>query len=320
MHLKKKPAGLWLTLALFFSLVMFFVTGCGNAVSSATSSQKASPAPKSTVSSTLADGDLHVFMLNVGESDAALVQYKGKSLLIDTGDMDHREALVKQLKERGVKELEGVIITHPHSDHLGGMAALFQHFKINHVYDNGVAANNGMYRNYLKNIKEKNIPYQVLRRGDKITLNGDVEFDVMAPEEPLFTKENTTRMTTNGLTNNNSIVCRMKYKDFSVLFCGDAQKEAEKKLVKEYGQALQSTVIKIGHHGSKTSSCPTFIKTVSPQAATISCGAGNEYKFPHKQTLETLKQASVAVYRTDTDGTISIISNGSAYKMTKEHE
>ncbi len=294
--------------------LMVLLGGCGTSTTQGSGTQRASAA-------TVTDSDkaLHVSMLNVGQADATLIQYKGKNMLIDTGDVDSRDALVKQLKDKKVKTLDVVLITHPHGDHLGGMAALFKAFQIKQIYDNGQAANTAMYKNYLKNIKTKNIAYKALKKGDTITLGDDVKFAVLSPGKP-FTKENTQGVSESGLTNDNSIVCKMTYGTFSIMFTGDAQKEVEEQLLKNYkGAELQANVLKVGHHGSKTSSSPAFVAAVKPADATISCGVNNQYKFPHKPTLDTLKKYHVNVYRTDKDGIISIISDGSSYEIKKEH-
>lgn len=294
--------------------LMVLLGGCGTSTTQGSGTQRASAA-------TVTDSDkaLHVSMLNVGQADATLIQYKGKNMLIDTGDVDSRDALVKQLKDKKVKTLDVVLITHPHGDHLGGMAALFKAFQIKQIYDNRQAANTAMYKNYLKNIKTKNIAYKALKKGDTITLGDDVKFAVLSPGKP-FTKENTQGVSESGLTNDNSIVCKMTYGTFSIMFTGDAQKEVEEQLLKNYkGAELQANVLKIGHHGSKTSSSPAFVAAVKPADATISCGVNNQYKFPHKPTLDTLKKYHVNVYRTDKDGIISIISDGSSYEIKKEH-
>lgn len=290
--------------------LLLLVSGCGNLPFS--SDHATAPVDDS-------DSALRISVLNVGQADASLIQYKGKNMLIDTGDVDSREGLVSQLKKKNIKTLDIIIITHPHGDHMGGMAALFKNFTIRQIYDNGQAANTGMYRNYLKNIKSKNIPYKALKKGDAITFAGDIHFNILSPGVP-FTKENTSGVSESGLTNNNSIVCRMTYQKISVMFTGDAQKEAEQQVLRDYqGTALQSDILKVGHHGSKTSSSPAFIKAVKPRAAVISCGANNQYKFPHKPTLDTLKKNHAEVYRTDQDGMILIVSDGTHYSIAKEH-
>lgn len=299
--------------------LMLILSGCGSTSSSTSSSSQKAAASSSGAAavSQVADNDkaLHVTMLDVAQADATLIQYKGQNMLIDMGDMETRDSLVQQLKAHNVKTLDIVVITHPHGDHMGGMSALFKNFTIKQIYDNGQAANTAMYRNYLKNIKAKNIAYKALKKGDTITLADDIHFDVLSPDT-IFTKDNTDGISESGLTNNNSLVCKMTYGNFSIMFTGDAQKEAEAQILRSYkGAELKSDIIKVGHHGSKTSSSPAFIKAVAPKAATISCGQGNKYKFPHEPTLNTLKANNVEVYRTDRNGSITIISDGTNYSI-----
>ena len=293
---------------------MLVLAGCGNSASSSSSG-----GAKAVQSLSASDKDLRISVLNVGQADATLIQYKGKNMLIDTGEVDSRADLVKQLKERKVKDIDIIVITHPHGDHLGSMAELFKDFKIKQIYDNGQSANTAMYRNYLKNIKAKNIAYKTLKKGDTFTLGDDVTFTVLSPGTP-FTKENTQSVSESGLTNDNSIVCKMTYGQFSMMFTGDAQKEVEEKILKDYKPAdLKADVLKVGHHGSKTSSSDAFVKAIAPKAATISCAAGNQYKFPHEPTLKTLQKYNVEVYRTDRNGVITITTDGSSYSIEKEH-
>ena len=308
---KRKLFTAALALVMSFMLVL---AGCGNSASSSSSG-----GAKAVQSLSASDKDLRISVLNVGQADATLIQYKGKNMLIDTGEVDSRADLVKQLKERKVMDIDIIVITHPHGDHLGGMAELFKDFKIKQIYDNGQSANTAMYRNYLKNIKAKNIAYKTLKKGDTFTLGDDVTFTVLSPGKP-FTKENTQGVSESGLTNDNSIVCKMTYGQFSMMFTGDAQKEVEDKILKDYKPAdLKSDVLKVGHHGSKTSSSDAFVKAIAPKAATISCAAGNQYKFPHEPTLKTLQKYNVEVYRTDRNGVITITTDGSSYSIEKEH-
>lgn len=140
--------------------LMLLLSGCASSVSQAV--QGGANAVSSLAAS---DKNLQVTMLNVGQADATLIQYKGQNMLIDTGDVDSRDELVKDLQAKGVKTLDIVLITHPHGDHMGGMAALFKAFTIKQLYDNGQSANTAMYKNYLKNIKAKQIPYKALKKG-----------------------------------------------------------------------------------------------------------------------------------------------------------
>lgn len=259
---------------------------------------------------------LQVHFLDVGQADAALLQYKGQHMLIDTGDVDGRPALVQRLKEKGVHTLDVVLISHPHGDHLGGMAALFDQFHIKQIYDNGQESRTAMYKNYMKNIARKKISYKALKRGDKIAFAGDVVCYVLWPSADGAAED---AVSESGQTNNQSVVCKVSFGRFSVLFTGDAQRETEEQLLRHVRRKdLQATILKAGHHGSKTSSSPAFIEAVKPDAAVISCGAGNSYGFPHKAVLVALKKQKADIYRTDRDGDISVVSDGQGYTVTKE--
>ena len=173
-----------------------------------------------------------------------------------------------------------------------------------------------MYKNYVKNIVRKKISYKALKRGDKVTFADDVVCHVLWPSAA-----GAAAMTASesGRTNNQSVVCKIAFGSFSVLFTGDAQREAEEQILRHARRNdLKVTILKAGHHGSKTSSSPAFIEAVKPDAAVISCGAGNSYGFPHKAVLAALKKQKADIYRTDRDGDISVVSDGQGYTITKE--
>lgn len=259
---------------------------------------------------------LQVHFLDVGQADAALLQYKGQYMLVDTGDVDGRPALVQKLKEKGVHTLDVVLISHPHGDHLGGMAALFDQFHIKQIYDNGQASRTAMYKNYVKNIVRKKISYKALKKGDRIAFADDVVCHVLWPPSEGAAEDVVSE---SGQTNNQSVVCKISFGSFSVLFTGDAQREAEEQILRHVRRNdLKATILKAGHHGSKTSSSPAFIEAVRPEAVVVSCGAGNSYGFPHTAVLAALKKQKADVYRTDRDGAISVVSDGQGYTITKE--
>lgn len=279
-------------------LFLTILTGCSSQGSSGTG--------------TTAGEGIRVYMIDIGQGDAELIQAGEKNILIDSGDIESRNKIVEFLKAKGIQQLDTVIITHPHGDHMGGMAALFQNFKIVRIFDNGEAATNAMYKNYLSKIDKLNIPWQQLKSGDVVDLGDGVTFYVFAPSEPLFIDNGQPDL------NNNSIVGKMVYKNFSVLFTGDAEQPAEKRILTQWSGNLQATILKVGHHGSKTSTSEKFLAAVHPQGATISLGAGNSYHFPHKQTMDQLKKLNVTVYRTDQSGTIEIDSDGNTFTVHKE--
>lgn len=304
MHLFKNLMKFLAVLLLSLSLTAAF-SACGSAASSASSGGA------KTSASAKGGSQLIVRMLDIGQGDAFLLEKDGKFVMIDTGDIEHRDQIVALLHKYKVKEISKIIITHPHADHLGGMNAIFKNFKVDAIYDDGMPAGTGSYKNYLKQIKEKKIPYHVLKAGDEVDFFDGVKFNVLGPVKVIKDQKG------NSDFNNNSIVGRLTYGSFSMMFTGDAEQEEEKTILGK-GGTLKSDVLKVGHHGSRTSTSPAFLKAVSPKNAFISCGQGNDYGHPHKVTIDKLEKAKVQIYRTDRNGTVTLTSDGSSYRIEKE--
>ncbi len=188
--------------------------GCGGGA--AASSSAASKAKSSEAKSGKA---LTVRMLDIGQGDACLLEKDGKFVLIDSGDIEHRDTIVALLKKYHVKSLSKVVITHPHADHLGGMQAIFKNFKVEAIYDDGMPAGTASYKNYLKAIKANQIPYKALKAGDALTFFDGVSYKVLGPVKVIKDQKG------NSDFNNNSIVGRLSYGNFSMMFTGDAEKE-----------------------------------------------------------------------------------------------
>lgn len=288
-----KKRVLW-TLAISILLVVLAITGCSS--------------PAMPTSGT---NELTVKVLDVGQGDAILLRTGEKTTLVDTGDVPARERLVKYLRQLGVKEIDNLIITHPHADHLGGVAAIFDNFAVKQIYDSGQTTTTGLYRQYLQTVKKQKIPFTVVSPGMKIDLGGGAILEILAPQKPLI-------QGTDGYLNNNSIVGKLVYGNFSMLLTGDIEREAEQRLVAKYKARLKSTVLKSPHHGSRTSSTKAFLQAVSPEVTVISVGAHNDYKHPHSVVLNRYAALPTKVYRTDKDGTITITTNGIDYKLVKE--
>lgn len=283
---------------LILALCSFFLFACGM--------------PKTQTTTESMDA-IHIYTLDIGQGDAHLIQVGDEYTLIDSADVSERRRIGFLLKERGVKVLKRVIITHPHTDHLGGMYALINKIPIEAVYDNGYSYPSTAYKTYLKNIKEKKIPLTILRKGDMVELGGNTKLLIMAPGTE-------QHFLANGKSdaNNDSIVAKLIYHDFSMLFTGDAEIIEEKEMLQDYANDLQSTILKVGHHGSNSSTSALFLAAVNPQAAVISVGLGNSYKHPHQGVLKRLTKNNIPIYRTDEDGTIHITTDGYHWNIKKE--
>ncbi len=286
--------------AVMTALFTFVFAGCSAEKSASTSGGSAQP-------------EVKIEMLDIGQGDATLIRTKDQTIMIDTGDIDERDHLLKLLQERDIKTIDKLIITHPHADHIGGAYVLFKNFKVKEVYDNGDPTTTQTYKTYLKNIKQQNIPYHQLKAGDEVDFGSGVTFKVFSPTEQMLKSEKDL--------NNNSIVGQLRYGEFTMMFTGDAEKEAEATVVKQYGDEVKSLVLKSPHHGSRTSSSDAFLKAVGAKDVLISLGAGNDYGHPHKETLARYKKYNMNVYRTDLNGTITVTTNGTAdYNVTTEND
>lgn len=262
---------------------------------------------------TTPEGRVDIYMLDIGQGDATVIKVGDEYSMIDTGDIEHRDTIVSQLKNMGVKKLKHLIITHPHGDHMGGFLAITKAMPIEHIYDNGIDVDNNMYKTYERWIEKNKINRKVLKKGDVIDFGHGAVWVVYAPWDKVLTDEKGEPD-----LNNNSIVGKFIFGKFSMLFTGDAEREAEERLTKEQNSKLFSRVLKVGHHGSRTSSTEDFIKSVKPESALISSGLYNDYGHPHDVTLRRLRDHNVGIYRTDTMGRIHISTDGNEWQISTE--
>ena len=268
---------------------------------------KPSLSAKSTTQS-LKNARLTVKVLDIGQGDAILIRADGQSVLVDTGDVGQRDKLIALLKKENLTTIDKVIITHPHADHLGGMPEVMENFKIGKIYDSGKTATTALYKKYLTGVSKKKIPFEIATPGSEIAISKDIMLKILAPDKSLLKDTD---------TNNSSIVAKLVYGQFSMMLTGDAEKESEAIMVKKFGKDLKSSVLKAAHHGSSSSSSPEFLKAVAPEAVVISLAAGNDFHHPHPSTIEKYTKAKMKIYRTDTDGTVQITSDGKTYVVAK---
>ncbi len=254
-----------------------------------------------------ANAQLKVHFIDVGQGDSILLQSPDESnMLIDGGDRwkSSQKKLTSYLKEQGVNKIDILISTHPHADHIGGLSAVLEEFAVEKVYDSGRVHTSKTYENYLNLIDEKDISFDILRSGDEISLD-ELKFNVLHPEDDVE----------NYNLNNSSIVLHLTYKDISFLFTGDIEKEIEKEIIKK-GYNLKSNIVKISHHGSKTSSHKNFLEKVNPKTAVIQAGEDNKFGHPHSEILRLLENKNIDIYRTDKQGNILITTDGTSYEVS----
>ncbi len=234
-------------------------------------------------------GELRVTYIDVGQGDSAVVEFlDGKTLIIDTGRSGKEAA--SYLKNRGKKTIDALILSHMHPDHTGGAEYLLRHFEVKEVWDNGRLI-------YPDGFLDR-MNHRSLERGDVIEGRG-YRIYVLHPYKEFYTMEGNEYVE----ANNDSLVLKLEGKRASFLFPGDVEEEAEENMV-YLGKWLKSDVIKVPHHGGRTSSYGPFLATVSPDVAVISTGRGNTFGHPHQETLEILQ--GVKIYRTDRDGAVSV--------------
>ena len=284
-------------------------------------------------------GELQVHVLDVGPSDGdaiLIIAPGGKTVLIDAGDTGKGKVVLDALKRYNVLQLDYFVATHPHPDHIGGADEVIKATKVLNVIDNGLgpdvpeslvgqskaatttkkgatkkadksSAVTKFYDEYKDAITQSGAHYEKAQAGAKYDLGGGARLTVLAPSDPLFTKE---QMKTGGnLPNANSIVMRLDYGDFSMLLPGDAEEQTEHRMLSK-DVNLKASVIKIAHHGSKYATSQDFFDRAKPAVAIVSCGEWNRYGHPSQVVLDRLRTANVKLYRTDLQGEITITTKG----------
>ena len=236
-----------------------------------------------------------IHFIDVGQADCALVACDGKFMLIDGGNSDDSSTVYTYLKKYGITELEYIIATHAHEDHVGGLSGALNFAKAQNAFCPVTEYDSKAFDDFVKNLDRQGLEITVPSPGDSFEL-GSAQVDIFAC--------NSTED-----TNNTSIVLKITYGQTSFLFTGDAEYECEKYIL-DHGYDLSSTVLKVGHHGSSTSTSYRFLREVMPEYAIISVGKDNEYGHPHEEVVSRLDDADVTVYRTDISGDIICISDG----------
>lgn len=240
--------------------------------------------------------DLKVHFLDVGQGDSIFIELPtNETILIDASIKDASNKIINYLREENVSKIDYVFATHPHSDHIGGMSAVIKAFDIGQIYMPKAVTTTKTYENLLLTIKDKNLKIKTAKAGNTIIDTDDLKLVVLAPNQDSYES-----------LNNYSIVLKLTYKEKSFLFMGDAETLSEKEITGD----VQADVLKVGHHGSRTSTSQAFLNKVNPSYAVISVGLNNDYKHPHQEVIDRLEKKNIKIYRTDQNGDIIFTTDG----------
>ncbi len=248
------------------------------------------------------ESKLIVHFLDVGQGDSIFIELpNGKTMLVDAGENYHGQGIIDYVQTIGYHKLDYVVATHPHEDHIGSMPYIVRNFEIGSIYMPDVTANTATFESLLKAIKAKGLRVKNGRTGVHIIKDGELTADIIAPDKP-----------DESNLNNSSIVLLLTFGNVSYLLTGDA----ETKELNAIRADMHATVLKAGHHGSKTSTTQTLLKKISPSVTVISCGKNNDYGHPHAEVLKKLKSVNSSVYRTDRDQTVIVATDGSSLTVS----
>ena len=276
-----------------------------------------------------AKGQLTISMLDIGQGDAVLIQTGAKNILIDTGDDKYYEdgkkgkentQLLTELQKLKIDHIDTLVMTHAHADHIGKADKVIAQYGVKELVYNGIPSTSKYFINALKAAKANGTQQVKVKAGDVLDFGNGVSFEIVSPSQSLIDEDTADIKAKKKVdVNNESVVGRLTFGNFAMLFTGDAEGPVEKTMAASYGKKLKCQVLKAGHHGSKTSSTAEFLKLVQPESVVMSLGVNNQYGHPHEALLNRLQKQGVKnIYRTDANGTITIVSDGSSYSITTE--
>ena len=252
-------------------------------------------APVSTASS---NDPIDIYMVDVGQADAMVLTSGDMVMVIDGGNVDDGDRMVHVLDTLAIDHVDYMIATHPHEDHIGGLQDILEHYPVDVVYTPVRDDSAKVFEIFMEHVTDNGAEVIVPKNGQTIDFNGATIFMYHYPIDPDEDK------------NNESIVTQLSTGNTTAYFMADAEVEVEQALLND-GYIHHADLIKIGHHGSYTSTSESLIKAMDPSIALISCGLDNDYGYPHDETMETLSNADITTYRTDLDGDIHCVMDGS---------
>lgn len=257
------------------------------------------------VTTTVPSPQLEVHFLDVGQADCALLSYGDTDILMDGGNVEDSSYIVSYLQKQGVEQLDLVVCSHAHEDHVGGLAGVLAVFPTAEIWSPTTTYSSKCFDDFVRYADQQNLEIQIPSPG-KTASYGDLTLTVLGPVESY------------AETNNTSLVIKATFGSRSILFTGDMETDAENDLL-EAGVNVKADVLKVGHHGSDTSTGYRFLYEVNPQCGVISVGEGNSYGHPHEEPLSRLHDAGVTLYRTDLLGAVVLRSDGETLEFSWEN-
>ncbi|MED1600129.1 ComEC/Rec2 family competence protein [Alkalihalophilus marmarensis] len=282
----------WVKIALVFTFILTLILSTGTSIAGASS-------------------NLQVHFIDVGQGDAILVKLpNGEHMLVDAGDNHYGETVVNYIQNQNIASLDYVVGTHPHADHIGGLDDVINRFLIGEVYLPNATATTQTYYDVLTAIDQKGLSITRAREGLTLlntTVDGkNLSISMIAPIRDSYSN-----------INDYSAVIRIVYGSTSFLLTGDAEHLSENDMLSS-NAPLASSILKVGHHGSSTSTTASFLDRVNPSAAIISVGANNRYGHPNQSTIDRLQARGISIYRTDLNGSIVFTTSGSGWLVNKQ--
>lgn len=268
----------------------------------ATANNTLPPPPPSLIIPPFYSGNLTAYVINVGQGDSIFViGPNNKTMLIDCGPTEAGTKVVQFVRNLGFATIDYLVVSHPHEDHIGGCPLAILKLKPTNIFDNGHSYTTEAYKNYAA----------VWTNHTAIDTDKPFDFD-MVYAQFIVPYDDGQGFSSNE--NDNSVLVKLTYNNVAYLFEGDCESDCEARVI---NSNLAANILKVGHHGSRTSSSLLFLNAVHPSIAAISAGLNNQYGHPHAETLEKLKQKAVTVYRTDQDGSIVITTDGKTIGVEK---
>lgn len=313
MHAKKLLAYLLIILTVFLTACggpatdSWPETGSGeHAIESGSSAEQSSQMPSDVQKS---GGTLKVHFIDVGQADCILIQAPtGENMLIDAGNNDDKDTIVSYLNAQGVKKIDVLVGTHPHEDHIGSLDTVIDTFDIGKIYMPKATTTTKTFEDVLTAVRNKGLKITAAVGGTSINFSPDTKVEVLAPNSNEYKD-----------LNNYSAVIKLIYGNVAFLFTGDAEHISETEMLAQ-NYNLKADILKVGHHGSNSSTTESFLAAVKPSYAVISVGKGNDYGHPHKEVLSRLFEADIEVYRTDESGTVVFTTDGEKIEVKTDKD